>query len=285
MTSSPSLSGLLSTEKNKNRQSADGHIFISDVHLGAFDDQHNERLEEELMRLVSYCEENGLRITLLGDFFDYWMEYGDEPPPVGKKILQHFREFHERTGSHTLFVTGNHDNWTNGYLPSLGFDMEHEYRIIQVGARSCMVLHGDGLTAPEMKLPRPLVHRFLRNSYFTLIYRAILPRRLGWHLMKTFSGMSRWKQNPERMTENRNKLDRWAANRVTSDPDIHAIIYGHHHSARLEKHNGNISMNCGFFGRDRIAGLHTNGKFKLVKWEADTYDLQTVNTEELSGNE
>ena len=267
-------------KNNKHRELRGGRIFISDVHLGAFNDQQNRRIEEDLIQLVSFCENNGLQITLLGDIFDYWMEYSGHPPPVGSHILPYFRKFHERTGSHTLFVTGNHDNWTDGYLPSLGFDLEHEYRIIREANMSIMVLHGDGLSDPKMNLPRPILHRLLRNSYFVYLYKSLLPRRLGWHLMKTYSGLSRMNQNSDQMAKQRNKLDTWAMDKVESDPRLQAIIYGHHHKARLLRHGENVCVNCGFFGRDRTAALYTNGELELVKWEAGTYELQTVNTEE-----
>ncbi len=217
---------------------------------------------------MDFCREHRLEMVILGDFFDYWMEYpGKRVPPVGRMVLQHFRDYHVETGSHTLFVTGNHDNWTNGYLTDLGFDVEHEYRILTDSATSILVLHGDGLMDPAMRLTRPAKHRLLRNSYFVKMYQMLLPPRLGWIGMKLFSGRSRkfGKRNPE--TSRADMLDSWARNQVRTNNDIQAIVYGHHHRPMLWNEGGLTCMNCGFFGENKTLGLYANKAFEIVTWD------------------
>ncbi len=260
-------------------------LFISDVHLGAYSEQKNRELEFEIIQLVDFCREQGLEIVILGDFFDYWMEYpGGRVPSIGRDVLHHFRQYHEQTGSHTLFITGNHDNWTNGYLTDLGFDVEHEYRILADSTASILVLHGDGLRDPAMKLPRPAIHRLLRNSYFIKTYQTLLPPRLGWIGMRLFSGSSRksGEINPE--TSRANMLDSWARNHVRTNDEIQAIVYGHHHRPVLWSENGLICMNCGFFSGNKTLGLYANNTFEIVTWSAQsntlsTGDLKVVNRE------
>jgi len=271
------LCALSSTEKNSTLVlPARSLLFLSDVHLGAWSAEKNRALENDLIRLIDYCEEYQLEIVILGDFFDFWMEYpGYRVPPLGQNVLQRFHDFHKQTDSHTLFVTGNHDNWTNGYLRSIGFDLEHEYRIIEESTVSIMVLHGDGLKDPEMELPRPAMHRFLRNSYFTTLYRKILPPRFGWMGMQLYSGFSRKSGNREKNPDGHVILDAWARNRVLTDDRIQAIVYGHHHQPLLWKQNGLTCLNCGCFGADYTLGLYANKAFELVTWDVDSKTLAT----------
>ena len=244
--------------------------------MGAYTYEKNRVLEEQLMHLIDFCKEHELEIVILGDFFDYWMEYpGDRVPPVGQRVLQHFQQFHNQTGSHTLFVTGNHDNWTNGYLSKLGFDLEHEYRILEDAHITIMVLHGDGLSDPAMGLPRPRMHRILRNSYFIKLYQTFLPPRMGWAGMRLFSGTSRKRDIAHPDSRRRVELDAWARNRVLTDSRVQAVVYGHHHHPVLWKQHGLTCMNCGSFGENYSLGLYANKIFEIVTWDAERHLLAT----------
>ncbi len=262
-------------------------IFLSDVHLGAYSEEKNRELEESVIRLIDHCQDHRLEIVILGDFFDYWMEYpGGRVPPLGGKVLEHFRQFHLRTGSHSLFVTGNHDNWTNGYLRDLGFDVEHEYRIIREADVSIMVLHGDGLSDRKMGLPRPLMHRILRNSYFVRLYQTLLPPGMGWTGMRFFSGSSRKSCEMNNKSHKRSALDAWARHKVLTDDRFQAIVYGHHHRPVLWRQHDLTCMNCGSFGNDFSLGLYANKTFEVVTWDVGSNALISGNIKaETVGND
>ncbi|MFO8030228.1 MAG: metallophosphoesterase [Cyclonatronaceae bacterium] len=252
-------------------------LFLSDVHLGAWSDEKNRELEDQIIMLIDFCKKNRLKMVILGDFFDYWMEYpGKRVPPLGKKMLEHFREYHLESHSHTLFVTGNHDNWTFGYFKDIGFDVEHEYRIIHDDDMAIMVLHGDGLSNPEMDIPRPVMHRILRNPYFVRMYQTLLPPRIGWAGMQLFAGFSRKTGKKKSEVTRRSMLDSWARNQVRSNDRIHAVVYGHHHRAGLWHENGLTCMNCGSFGSDKTLGLYANRAFEIVTWDEDEKTLESI---------
>ncbi|NIU01308.1 MAG: hypothetical protein GWN62_08805, partial [Aliifodinibius sp.] len=99
-------------------------LFISDVHLGGFSDNKNERIESELIQLINYCQRNDIHLAVLGDLFDYWMEYPDFVPNLGRKLLDRFESFNKELGP-TLYITGNHDNWTRNHLEDRGFYLIH----------------------------------------------------------------------------------------------------------------------------------------------------------------
>lgn len=268
-----------SIEKNSTSPASYYHscLFLSDVHLGGFSGEANRKLEQDVIRLVAWCENNKLPIIILGDFFDYWMEYPDRVPPVGQKLLEHFRNYHRKNNLSTLYVTGNHDNWTSGYLESFGFDIEHEYRIIATPAGNTLVFHGDGFRDPAMNFPRPLLHRLLRNSYFVSIYQTLLPPRLGWKLMKMYSKTGKKESDHPESLKMRAHLNTWARDRVRSEPELQAVIFGHHHHPFIENVDGKTSMNCGSFALERTAGLYTNENFQIVIWDGNKNKLVSRN--------
>lgn len=259
-----------STEKNSadNVTESSSILFLSDVHLGGYSKTENRKLEKDVIDLVSYCEKNDFRIIILGDLFEYWMEYPGNIPPIGTALLNRFQHYHRDHTRSTLYVTGNHDNWTYGYLSDIGFDIEHEYRMVRTPDCTMMVMHGDGLRDSGMNFPRPLLHRVLRNSYFVKIYQTLFPPSIGWKIMKQFSLTSKSDPNDPGSRKKRALLDNWAQNRVTSDSSIQAIVYGHHHKPLLWNKDGNICLNCGSFADQRTVGLYTNRKFQIVTWNA-----------------
>ncbi|HBQ60690.1 MAG TPA: UDP-2,3-diacylglucosamine diphosphatase, partial [Balneolaceae bacterium] len=54
------------------------HIFLSDVHLGAFSAKTNKQIEEDLLALIEYCKQRHIELHILGDLFDYWMEFPEK---------------------------------------------------------------------------------------------------------------------------------------------------------------------------------------------------------------
>ena len=62
------------------------HLFISDIHIGAFNNSVEEQIENDLIDLVNYAIDRNAQIYILGDLFDYWMEFTNSKyiPPLEK---------------------------------------------------------------------------------------------------------------------------------------------------------------------------------------------------------
>lgn len=249
---------------------------LSDVHLGAFSEEENCCLEDELIGLADWCEQNGYRILLLGDLFEYWMEYPTYIPDLGERVLERFRRLHQKRRA-SLYVTGNHDNWTLGHFASLGFDVEHNHRIIDLPSYKLMVLHGDGLADPRFGLPRPLFHRLIRHPFFVGFFRKLLPPKAGLALMKWFSLLSR-KLGVE--PQDKKLLNKWAENLLKrEDNDIDVIICGHDHHPRQLKNDFGTFINLGTFYQDKTVALYNKGEFSLVVWNSSTMQPEPFHTD------
>lgn len=237
-------------------------LFLSDVHLGALNETESESLELEIIQIIHYCNRNNIRIHLLGDLFDYWMEYPNYTPPLGESLLNQFSKFHQKNET-GLYITGNHDYWTRDHFNRSGFDVEHEYRIIEYDNKSFFLTHGDGMTDPQYQLPRPLLHRILRNNYFVNLFQALFSGPTGNHIMKSFSELTRDNNNL-----NTDRLSKWALNTLNKF-SFDYIITGHDHVPRKETFSTGTYINTGAYYLHKSAAIYTNGDVQLVKWDSD----------------
>lgn len=239
------------------------HVFISDVHLGAFSKDTNQQIEEDLIALIQHCKENHLHLYILGDLFDYWMEYPEKDfiPDLGQKVLQAFEDYNNSVFP-ALYITGNHDNWTFGHFEERGFEIESNFRFKVIGSKRFLLMHGDGIAAKKIDFPRATFHKLLRSRKFVQTYQKILPPKQGIAAMKIFSSITRRKNN-----HNPEPLNR-QAKKIFEKHNLDFIISGHDHVPRVETFSQGCYINLGTFFNHRTIGLYNNEGLQLVKWKA-----------------
>lgn len=243
-------------------------LFISDVHLGAFPAQENQQLETDLIKLINYAEEQSFQIVLLGDLFDYWIEYPGFTPSLGEKLLRRFQKFNQNNKT-TLYITGNHDNWTLGHFAELGFDVEPDSRILHINSHKILLLHGDATGNDTNNLTRPFLHRIIRDEFFLKIYRTVLPPRAGLKVMQKFSQFTRFTGSD---ADDITPLNNWTK-KVLNQSDIDYIICGHDHSPRCLNYDFGTYFNTGAFCHHKTMVVYNNGRFKLVNWNSGNQEL------------
>lgn len=237
------------------------HLFLSDVHLGAFDKRQEEVIRHDLIELIQYCSDQNIKIHIHGDLFDYWMEYPQWRPDIGREVLQAFSRYMDRHGP-VNFVTGNHDNWTYGYFSDLGFNVSRDFFDLSIGSIRLFLHHGDGISDPKLNFRRPFYHRMLRNKLFVRMYQSLLSRRVGITLMQLFSNYSK-----RRAYSDTKVLDTWSKY-LLKETDYNAVVCGHDHHPRVQQYHFGTYINTGTFFTHRTIGLYTNGELKLVVWDA-----------------
>lgn len=254
------------------------HIFLSDVHFGAFPEKKETEIAGSLLSLIRHCTEQNIVIHILGDLFDYWMEYPDKNfvPPFGSEILDAFEVYNKSAGP-ASYITGNHDNWTCGYFAEKGFEVEPDYKLIKTKAHRILLIHGDGLYRPGKSMKRPFLHRVIRSKSFVRLYRFLLPPKAGLGLMKFISSRARRLGSTDVSRLNSH------AGQVLNTPDIDVIIAGHDHIARKKTFPGGLYLNCGAFFEQNSLILYNKSSFLTVRWQASAKEFvpfsQTIQTE------
>ena len=251
------------------------HLFVSDAHIGAFSERMNRSIEENLIHLIHYCREHNFHIHILGDLFDYWMEYPGHRPEMGEKLLQTISEF-SREIAPVTYIFGNHDNWTNGYFRELGIHTAFDFHELKVKGTNFFLHHGDGLSDPAFQLPRPWFHRLLRSKWFTKLYQTIYSPEAGLHLMKTFSAFSR-----EEIVFEPERLNIWSKNFLRNSK-FDVVISGHDHIPRVETFEHGTYINLGAFYKHHTVATYTNGSLELVTWSARNNELLPLNQSQIS---
>ncbi len=237
-------------------------LFISDAHLGGFSAEKNAQIEMELIELIEYAKNNEFQIAILGDLFDYWMEYKNFTPDLGSHLLDRFAAFN--TSHSTLYITGNHDNWTRGYFSKMGFNVEKNYRLVTIGQKKVLLLHGDAIGEDLENLKRPLLHRLMRNKWFVKLYQTYFFRpKKGIQAMKYYSRFTNFlagKPNPS-------PLNKWSK-KILEKKDIDVIICGHDHIPRVHKYDFGTYLNLGTFHDHKTLVTYNNNQFELVYWNS-----------------
>ena len=239
------------------------HVFISDVHLGAFSSETNRAIEQDLIDLIHFCKEESIKINILGDLFDYWMEYPEKGfvPKLGQHVLDTFEDYNKNF-SPALYITGNHDNWTFGHFEERGFEIEPNFRLLELDGVRFLLMHGDGMAANKIDFPRAAFHRFLRHPHFVSTYQKILPPEAGLATMKMFSSLTRKRNghNPEPLNRQ--------ARKIFGRHNLDYIISGHDHVPRVETFSRGHYINLGTFFKHRSMALYNKDGMQLVKWKA-----------------
>ena len=172
------------------------HLFLADVHLGG-SRLLGENYEMHLCSLIRHAAENKIHLYLLGDVFDYWMEFPErkkkysssnlsagEPklPPIGSTLLDTIQEYN-KTFTTVYYILGNHDCWDAGYFNSIGCKVFTDGCKIKIDEQTICLLHGDGLPTKRTHinentigpLKRPLLHTILRSRVYSFVSISFHP--------------------------------------------------------------------------------------------------------------
>lgn len=130
--------------------------FLSDLHLGAPDEEKSRLREQKVLRFLNQAEKDAQAIFLVGDVFDFWFEYTHAVPKGYVRFLAKLADLKEK-GIAVYMFAGNHDLWLKDYLYlETGVQIYHDrqlFRVLDENGRhtDIFVAHGDGLGPGDTK--------------------------------------------------------------------------------------------------------------------------------------
>ena len=154
-------------------EGAGRYWFVADLHLGAASDPGGVR-ERAFVDFLHSLPEDAKGLYLLGDIFDFWVDYRDVVPRGFVRVLSALAEVAERIP--VWFFRGNHDWWVTDYFEKeLGVHIvEEPWRIEEIAGRTVFLGHGDTLGAHDAK--SKLIFHVFRNKTCIALLRALPPR-------------------------------------------------------------------------------------------------------------
>lgn len=205
-------------------RSGEGIYFISDLHFGLQDSAAEKMKREKLAELFRLVEQSGGALYMLGDIFDYWMEFRHVVP---KNFMQVYALLYGlvHSGVKVVYVAGNHDFHLGSFFDrELGIRTLYGLNGFDYADRKFLFAHGDGLGDGD--LGYKLFARFVRTRLNLGLLTAFHPD-LALALMKRLSNLSRH-YKPGDSSRESNRLLNFAES-IVSEREFDYFICGHNH--------------------------------------------------------
>ena len=180
--------------------------FLSDAHLGSRAIERGWAHQKRVIDMLEEMSRDAVSIYLLGDMFDFWMEYYCHDHSK-RRFAPFFRELRSLTkrGIHVHFFIGNHDLWTFGGIEEMtGCEVHYRPAAITRYGKSIYLCHGDGVMPSDWQTlyPKPVVRKikrfiFLRRVFHTPFLQSCfrcLPPGWGNHFGYEWAKKSRLKE-------------------------------------------------------------------------------------------
>lgn len=204
------------------------YYFVSDIHLGAGDEQQARRTEQRFVRWLDMAGHNAEEIFLVGDIFDFWFEYGHVVPKGFVRTLGKIAELTDRGVKITL-ITGNHDMWCRDYLhKECGVDVYFTPQVRDIAGHRTFIAHGDNMNIADKPMLR-LMNTCFRSSVLRKIFSWLVHPDLALRFGKWWSNKSRQSHPKPSTIDSLDFLIDYAHSYKDANADTDYIIFGHLH--------------------------------------------------------
>lgn len=167
--------------------------FISDAHFSARDSALEREKRRRFQKLLDGLED-AARIYIVGDLFDFWLEYRRVMPAGFVDVLYPLRE-RVLAGVPITLVGGNHDYWLGHCLSDeFGFDLALDGLRAEHQGRRIRIDHGDEILSGDRGYLA--LKALIRNPLFVGAARLLHPDLTFWAADKLSHG-SRWLDEKE----------------------------------------------------------------------------------------
>jgi UDP-2,3-diacylglucosamine hydrolase len=240
----------------------DTAYFISDAHLGAKTPDAEER-EARVIAFLESITHNARYLFIVGDFFDFWIEYTHAIRPDYFHVLYELRRL-KKQGIEIHYLAGNHDFAIGEFLSETIGIFVHPTGChnIRLQGKQLHVCHGDGLMPSDRGYR--VLKKILRNRLCQRIYKMLHPN-WGIPLAERFSRTSRDQICFRSRESERNAYRQVAKNMLKAGPDI--VIFGHTHYPEIHYWDDKIYCNIGDWIQHFSYAVLENGEIHLKNYE------------------
>jgi len=147
--------------------------FASDNHLGAPTREASLPREKKFVAWLDEVKKDAAAIFLLGDLFDFWMDYKRVVPKGFTRTLGKLAEISD-SGIPIHYFVGNHDLWMNGYFEEeLNIPVYHKPKEFTFNNKTFFIGHGDGLGPGDKGYKR--MKKVFTNKLCRWLFRWLHP--------------------------------------------------------------------------------------------------------------
>lgn len=230
--------------------------FISDAHL-TFTNGYVENL---LVSFLKSIKKDASHLYIVGDLFDFWLEYKNVIPAAFLKILSALLEL-TQNGVKVIYLPGNHDFWLGDYLHrQAGVMLADEKINISHQGKRIHLFHGDGLAYGDYGYR--FIKKLFRAKPNIWLYK-LLPVDLAYKIALRVSGTSR--QYTSKMPKDLQGYYDYAAEKIKTGSDV--VIMGHTHVPELINMGVGLYINTGDWIENFSYAVLKDGEFELKYYE------------------
>lgn len=236
--------------------------FISDAHLGIPMPGHDDR-QKHLLLFLDEIENGAEALYIVGDLFDFWIEYRHAIRPDYVAVVSRLRGLVE-SGVEVHYLAGNHDFALGPFLKdTVGLCIHLDHFETTIQGKKVHLFHGDGVVKKDVGYR--ILKRVLRNPLNQRLYKLLHPD-IGVPLASFFSGNSR-KILADWITEEKLEEYRRCARKLLEGSDI--VIFGHTHRPEVRQYGDKTYINTGEWIRKYTFAKMEAGEIGLWEWFPD----------------
>ncbi len=236
--------------------------FISDAHLGINYNGCEER-ESHLITFLRGIQDSASHLFIIGDLFDFWIEYKHAIRPIYFSVLHEFKLL-INSGTTIYYLAGNHDFALGPFLErTIGMHTCPGHFDITLQGKKIHLYHGDGILKSDVG------YRFwratLRNPINQFLYKCLHPN-IGVPIATLCSGSSRFFHAKRWSDKKQREYLQVAKRYLDNGADI--ITMGHTHLPKLYKYDleGKTYCNTGEWLHKYSYAKLENGEISLWQY-------------------
>ncbi len=244
--------------------------FASDNHLGAPTREQSLPREKKFVAWLDEAKKDAAAIFLLGDLFDFWMEYKTVVPKGFTRTLGKLAELSD-SGIPIYYFVGNHDLWMNGYFEEeLNIPVFHKPQQFKLNDTLFFIGHGDGLGPGDKGFKR--MKKVFTNPLAQWFFRWLHPD-WGVRMAQYFSVKNKLISGDEDtkfLGEDKEWLVQYAKRKLEQQHYDH-FVFGHRHlPLEIDLNGKSTYTNLGDWISYFTYGVFDGEKLTLEKFEQVT---------------
>ena len=241
--------------------------FASDNHLGLPDSEASLVREKHFVSWLEEVRKDAAAIYLLGDLFDFWIEYKTVVPKGFVRVLGKLAELSD-SGIPITFFTGNHDLWMRDYFQKeLNINVYRQPITLTIGTTRFLIGHGDGLGPGDKGYK--LMKKLFTNPFSQWLFRWLHPDlgvRLGQYLSKKNKLIS-GEEDVKFLGEDKEWLVTYSQKKLKEE-HFDYFVFGHRHlPLKIELNQNSKYINLGDWITHNTYAVFDGTTLNLKTWK------------------
>jgi UDP-2,3-diacylglucosamine hydrolase len=248
-------------------------IVVGDIHFGKTDPSSERTKEQALVACLDSVAPDATHLILIGDVFDYYIEYRHLIPKGYSRFLGLLAAWAD-AGRSITYLVGNHDPWHRDYFESeFNVRVVSDALVLPIYGRRTYLHHGDGITSKSFVYNR--IRSILRHPLPVWIYRNLIPGDAGAGLARYVS-----KRFGEEAVDERVAADlRSHARRLMATRNLDQVVFGHAHVPEVSAFAEGTYLNPGSWHESGTVLRLLEDEAAVLSWNAadrHAYEIPAV---------